>query len=54
MRLFSESTDALVISSNLLQFLAWKNWILLIEICFEIEDAFKFDSLEVCNGKKAG
>ena len=23
------------------------------EICLEIEDAFKFDSLEACKGKKA-
>ena len=29
------------------------NLILMTEICLEIEDVLKFDSLEACEGKKA-
>ena len=34
-------------------FLSLKIWILVTAICLEIEDVFKFDSLEACKGKKA-
>ena len=34
-------------------FLSLKIWILVTGICLEIEDVFKFDSLEACNGKQA-
>ena len=33
-------------------FLSLKIWILVTEICLEIEDVFKFDSLEAFKGKK--
>jgi hypothetical protein len=33
-------------------FLSMKIWISVIEICLEIEDVFKFESLEACKGKK--
>ena len=36
---------------NLLFFLRMKIWILVIEICLEIEDVYKFDSLEAWKGK---
>ena len=34
-------------------FLSVKIWIMVTEICLEIEDVFKFDSLGACKGKKA-
>ena len=33
-------------------FLSLEAWILVTEICIEIEDVFKFDSLEHGKGKK--
>ena len=38
---------------NLLFFPNLKIWILVTEICLEIEDVFKFDSFEAFKGKKA-
>ena len=52
----SESADAFVISSNIYKpfiFLSLKIWIFVTANCLEIEDVFKFDSLEACKGKKA-
>ena len=34
-------------------FLTLKIWILVIEICLETEDVFKFDCLDACKDKKA-
>ena len=38
---------------NLFISLSLKIWILVTEICLEIEDVFKFDVLEACKDKKA-